>query len=99
MYVCFKQKNTDFQSDISKISLYVRWRKNLETVGTDAGKLPPLAKEMTWNEIRNYMSGIRMVYDGKGGRRWMEITRRQHAIAERLGFPNAYRKLPEWGPE
>ena len=69
------------------------------TVGTDAGKLPPLAKEMTWNEIRNYMSGIRMVYDGKGGRRWMEITRRQHAIAERLGFPNAYRKLPEWGPE
>ena len=35
------------------------------TVGTEARKLPPLTKEMTWNEIRNYMSGIRMVYDGK----------------------------------
>lgn len=57
----------------------------------------PLIRDMSFNEMRNNLSGVRMVYDGHGGRRWMEVTKKQHMIARRMGFPNLYVDLPTWG--
>lgn len=59
-------------------------------------QLPPLIKEMTFNEIKNYLSPIRLVFDGKGNKRWCEITKKQHMIAQRLGYPDLYKILPQW---
>ena len=58
--------------------------------------LGPLAKEMTFNQIRNYLSSIRVVYDSNGNCRWLEITKRQHQIAVRLGLPGVYDAVPTW---
>ena len=58
----------------------------------------PIGDEMTLKEIRNYLGSIRLINDGRGNRIWQEVTGRQHDIARRLGFPDLYRKLPDWGP-
>ena len=58
----------------------------------------PIGDEMTLKEIRNYLGSIRLINDGRGNRIWQEVTKRQHEIARRLGFPNLYRELPDWGP-
>ena len=58
----------------------------------------PIGDEMTLKEIRNYLSSIRLINDGRGNRIWQEVTVRQHNIARRLGFPDLYRELPDWGP-
>ena len=56
----------------------------------------PLAKEMTFNQIRNYLSSIRVVYDSNGNCRWQEITKRQQQIAVRLGLSGVYDAVPTW---
>lgn len=61
--------------------------------------LAPLAKEMTFNQIRNYLSSIRVVYDSDGHCRWQEITKRQRQIAVRLGLPGVYDAEPSWATE
>ena len=66
-----------------------RLHKNPDTLG-------PLAKEMTFNQIRNYLSSIRVVYDSNGNCRWLEITKRQQQIAVRLGLPGVYDAVPTW---
>ena len=58
----------------------------------------PLGDEMTLKEIRNYLGSIRLINDGRGNRIWQEVTVKQHNIARRLGFPDLYRELPDWGP-
>ena len=58
--------------------------------------LGPLAKEMTFNQIRNYLSSIRVVYDSNGNCRWQEITKRQQQIAVRLGLSGVYDAVPTW---
>ena len=58
----------------------------------------PLAKEMTFNELKNRLGSIRMVFDGKGRGHWMEVTTRQHEIARRLGCPGLYKSVPAWVP-
>lgn len=72
-----------------------------ETVQIDGAKgrgaeLPPLINEMTFNELRNHLSSIRLVFDGKGNKRWCEVTKKQHRIAARLGYPDLYTALPDW---
>ncbi len=59
----------------------------------------PLADEMSFNQIKNYLSGIRLVGDSVNNCRWLEVTKRQHDIAERLGFPGLYENEPTWGFE
>lgn len=75
-------------------------RMKLETtIKTPSGSmktLKPLGEEMTFNEIKNYLDSIRVVSDGNGHLRWMEITQKQHEIAARLGFPDVYRETPDW---
>lgn len=44
-----------------------------------------IGDEMTLKEIRNYLSSIRLINDGRGNRIWQEVTVRQHNIARRLG--------------
>lgn len=57
----------------------------------------PLEDEMTFNELKNRLSSIRVVFDGRGNRHWMEVTKRQHEIARRLGFPDVYSgEVPIW---
>lgn len=58
--------------------------------------LGPLAKEMTFNQIRNYLSSIRVIYDSNGNCRWQEITKRQQQIAVRLGLSGVYDAVPTW---
>lgn len=59
-------------------------------------KEKPLFNEMTFNELKNRLSTARIVYDGKGQCQWMEITKRQHDIARRMGFPDLYKEIPSW---
>ena len=76
-------------------------RMNQKTTRIVKGKAVvdrPLGDEMTLKEIRNYLGSIRLINDGRGNRIWQEVTKRQHEIARRLGFPNLYRELPDWGP-
>ena len=65
--------------------------------GFGVRKSPDYA-EMTLKEIRNYLGSIRLINDGRDNRIWQEVTVRQHNIACRLGFPDLYRELPDWGP-
>ena len=61
-----------------------------------AREVRPLADEMSFAELKNYMGSIQAVYDGNGKGRWLEITNRQHDIARRLGFDGLYKSFPEW---
>ena len=56
----------------------------------------PLEEEMTFNEIKNRLSSIRMVFDGKEEAHWMEVTQRQHEIVRRLGCKGLYTSIPDW---
>ena len=58
----------------------------------------PLANEMTVNELKNRLSSIRLLYNGSGQKRWLEVTAKQHEIAQRLGFPGLYETIPDWVP-
>ena len=58
----------------------------------------PIGDEMTLKEIHNYLGSIRLINDGRGNRVWQEVTVRQHNITRRLGFPDLYCELPDWGP-
>lgn len=76
-------------------------RMNQKTTRIVKGKAVvdrPLGDEMTLKEIRNYLGSIRLINDGRGNRIWQEVTVKQHNIARRLGFPDLYRELPDWGP-
>lgn len=59
--------------------------------------LKPLHQEMSFKELRNRLSGIRLTNFSDGVRRWTEVTTSQHAIARRLGYPNLYEDIPTWG--
>ena len=78
--------------------LYRRMRE--ETIVTSKKEqvkiLGPLAKEMTFNQIRNYLSSIRVVFASNGNCRWQKITKRQQQIAVRLGLPGVYDAVPTW---
>lgn len=80
--------------------LYALMKKSV-TIADNKGNLKtlePLAQDMSFNELKNYLEGIYMIFDGRGGRRWSEVTKKQHNIALRMGFPDLYTALPEWGP-
>lgn len=81
--------------------IYARMRMpTLMPTGKGTSKeLNPLIKDMTFGEVKNYLTPIRMAFDGKGGRRWLEVTNKQHNIARRLGFPDLYKELPNWEPK
>ena len=57
----------------------------------------PLGKEMNLEELRNTFNCVHLIVDGRGNRLWQGVTYRHHDIVRRLGFPDLYRKLPEWG--
>ena len=59
-------------------------------------ELKPLAGEMSFNEMRNWLETPRVVFDGEDGMHWQEVTRRQHDIAKRLGYPDLYKITPDW---
>ena len=56
-----------------------------------------LHQEMSFKELRNRLSGIRLTNFSDGVRRRTEVTTSQHAIARRLGYPNLYEDIPTWG--
>ena len=79
--------------------LYALMKKSV-TIADSKGQLKtlePLARDMSFNELKNYLEGIYIIFDGRGGRRWSEVTKKQHNIALRMGFPDLYTALPEWG--
>lgn len=78
--------------------LYRRMREETTVISKkeQVKVLGPLAKEMTFNQIRNYLSSIRVVYDSNGNCRWQEITKRQQQIAVRLGLSGVYDAVPTW---
>ena len=59
--------------------------------------LKPLHQEMSFKELRNKLSGIRLTNFSDGIRRWTEVTSSQHWIARRLGYPDLYVDIPTWG--
>ncbi len=67
-------------------------------VGEKTETVRPLADEMTMDEVLNCLEPICLARDAAGGLRWMEVTQRQHEIAERLGFPGLYVDIPDWVP-
>ena len=55
-----------------------------------------LAEEMTFNELKNLLTTPRIIFDKDGKGHWLEVTKRQHEIAARLGFPDLYKVAPNW---
>ena len=51
---------------------------------------------MPFNEMRNWLETPRVVFDGEDGMHWQEVTRRQHDIAKRLGYPDLYKIALDW---
>lgn len=80
--------------------IYAKMNKYTYETGKDdkPKEIAPLIEDMTFNEVKNYLHSIRLAFDGKGQRRWLEVTNKQHMIAKRLGYPDLYKKLPDWGP-
>lgn len=78
--------------------IYRQMRKSTQVVGKDGtiSTVRPLIEEMTFNLMKNKLSTPRVVFDSKGKARWMEVTKLQHEIARRLGYPNLYREVPSW---
>ena len=75
--------------------------KKSVTIADSKGKLKtlePLARDMSFNELKNYLENICMIFVGRGDRRRSEVTKKQHNIALRMGFPDLFTALPEWGP-
>lgn len=54
------------------------------------------AEEMTFNELKNHLTTPRIIFDKDGKGHWLDVTKRQHEIATRLGFPNLYKTVPGW---
>lgn len=59
-------------------------------------RMQPLGNEITFNELKNSLSAVSVVYDNEGIGHWEEVTQKQHMIAARLGFPDVYKTLPDW---
>ncbi len=61
--------------------------------------LSPLLDEMTFEQVKNILSGIRLATscDGTAKRYWTGVTDRHHSIAQRLGYPGLYTDIPAWG--
>ena len=79
-------------------SIYVRMKqKTTVKVKGKEKEEKPLSEETSFNEIKNRLTTARLVYTGQGKKQWMEITKKQHEIARRLGFPDLYIKVPSWG--
>lgn len=54
------------------------------------------AEEMTFNELKNQLTTPRIIFDKDGKGHWLDVTKRQHEIAARLGSPELYKIVPEW---
>ena len=77
------------------------WTQNF-THSPGKGKskeLPLLITHMSFNSMKDYLSSSTILFDGKGNKRWCEIPKKQHTIAESLGFPDLYKVVPSWGPK
>lgn len=77
--------------------LYVLMKQKTYTE-TKSGlkEMPALADEMTFNELKNRLATPRVIFDRNGVGHWLEVTKRQHGIAARLGFPDLYTMIPDW---
>ena len=79
-------------------SIYFRMKQKSTIMVNDKEKeQKPLSEEMSFDEIRNCLSTASLAHDDKGNKYWMGITGRQHEIVRRLGFPNLYTAIPDWG--
>lgn len=78
--------------------IYRQMKKSTQVVKKDGETeiVRPLSEEMTFKLLRNKLSTPRVVFDSRGKARWIEVTKSQHEIARRLGYPNLYRKVPLW---
>lgn len=78
--------------------IYRQMKKPTHVMDKDGSpkRVRPLIEEMSFNLLKNKLSTPRVVFDGHGGARWMEVTKAQHEIARRLGFPDLYREIPNW---
>lgn len=78
-------------------NLYYRMKSQDSIVKTGGEKKAlTLAEEMTFNELKNRLTTPRIIFDKDGKGHWLEVTKRQHEIAARLGFPNLYKTVPNW---
>lgn len=48
---------------------------------------------MTFNELKNWLMTPRIIFDKDGKGHRLEVTKRQHEIVARLGFPNMYKTV------
>ena len=78
--------------------IYRQMRRSTQVVGKDGtvSTIRPLIEEMTFNLMKNKLSTPRIVFGRNGKARWMEVTKSQHEIARRLGYPDLYREVPSW---
>lgn len=78
-------------------NLYYRMKSQDSIVKTGGEKKAlTLAEEMTFNELKNRFMTPRIIFDKDGKGHWLEVTKRQHEIAARLGFPDLYKTVPDW---
>ena len=56
----------------------------------------PLSEEYSFSDIRDILDPTGIVFNSKGNGFWQEVTRIQHDIARRLGYPDLYKEVPDW---
>lgn len=66
-----------------------------ESVVVTDGLRKSLADEFTWNSLMSLVSSVKVIYGGNECR-FAEVTKRQHEIADRLGFPHLYEFVPSF---
>lgn len=60
-------------------------------------KLPPLADEMTFGALLNYLDSVKVSYGNKPEDiRLEEVTNKQQMIAKRLGCPGVFDAVPDY---
>ncbi len=83
-------------SILSRLYALMKRKTFRQTARDGLQEIPALADEMDFNELKNRLATPRIICDGNGQAHWLEVTKRQHEIAGRLGFPDLYKTLPEY---
>lgn len=81
------------------ILTHIENRMQLETVVTRNGKkevLPPLSETTSFGEICMDLSGATLAFCSSGKRFWEDTGQDVRDLAERLGYPGLYDKIPDW---
>lgn len=83
-------------SILTRLRWYMRAPSELVDESGKRRVFPPLAEQMSFNELKNRLHTIHITIDSTGKTRWDEVTERQHEIVSRLGLSWLYKISPSF---